>query len=202
MDVSWPGSPLNFSLPNIEGRIGMKAEKGRFVDLGEGSGAVRIFSLLNFAAIAKRMTLDFSDVFGKGISFDELTATVTADHGVINFVEPMAIDGTGGDFRINGTVNLLTGVLDNEMVVGAAMLMLAIMTGSIARVTSRSRKTAQIDDLNSSRHHCEIHEPPKPLTTNVIAPASSKCLRAPNGRPTRLAVSSSAAHPMAKASKR
>ena len=95
----------------------MKAEKGRFVDLGEGSGAVRIFSLLNFAAIAKRMTLDFSDVFGKGISFDELTATVMADRGVINFVEPMVIDGTGGDFRINGTVNLLTGALDNEMVV-------------------------------------------------------------------------------------
>ncbi len=117
VDVSWPGSPLNFSLPNIEGRVAMKAEKGRFVDLGEGSGAVRIFSLLNFAAIAKRMTLDFSDVFGKGISFDELTATVMADRGVINFVEPMVIDGTGGDFRINGTVNLLTGALDNEMVV-------------------------------------------------------------------------------------
>ena len=50
----------------------MKAEKGRFVDIGEGSGAVRIFSLLNFAAIAKRMTLDFSDVFGKGISFDQI----------------------------------------------------------------------------------------------------------------------------------
>ena len=76
-----------------------------------------IFSLLNFAAIAKRMTLDFSDVFGKGISFDQLTATVMADRGVINFVEPMVIDGTGGDFRINGTVNLLTGTLDNEMVV-------------------------------------------------------------------------------------
>src|SRR4030095_2193186 len=48
VDVSWPGSPLNFSLPNIEGRIAIKAEKGRFVDLGECSGAVRIFSLLNF----------------------------------------------------------------------------------------------------------------------------------------------------------
>jgi uncharacterized protein (TIGR02099 family) len=116
-DVSWPGSPLYFSLLRLEGTLAVNAEKGRFVDLGEGSGAVRIFSLLNFAAIAKRMTLDFSDVFGKGISFDRLTATVMADRGVINFVEPMVIDGTGGDFRINGTVNLLTGALDNEMVV-------------------------------------------------------------------------------------
>ena len=99
------------------GMLSLKAEKGRFVDLGEGSGAVRVFSLLNFAAIAKRMTLDFSDVFGKGISFDQITGSVMADRGVITFIEPMDIDGTGGDFRINGTVNLINGVLDNEMVV-------------------------------------------------------------------------------------
>jgi uncharacterized protein YhdP len=116
-DIGWPGSPLNFTLSSIVGKLSLKAEKGRFVDLGEGSGAVRIFSLLNFAAIAKRMTLDFSDVFGKGISFDKITGSVMADRGVIDFIEPLDIDGTGGDFRINGTVNLLTGVLDNEMVV-------------------------------------------------------------------------------------
>jgi uncharacterized protein (TIGR02099 family) len=116
-DISWPGSPLNFQLPRIAGKLAIRAEKGRFVDLGEGSGAMRIFGLLNFAAIAKRMTLDFSDVFGKGISFDEVTGSVTVDRGVINFIEPLRIDGTGGDFRINGTVNLLTGALDNEMVV-------------------------------------------------------------------------------------
>ena len=74
-DISWPGSPMNFSLPSIVGQISLKAKEGRFVDVGEGSGAVRIFSLLNFAAIAKRMTLDFSDVFGKGISFERSPAS-------------------------------------------------------------------------------------------------------------------------------
>jgi hypothetical protein len=39
-------------------------------------------------------------------------------------------------------------VLDNELVVGASMLMLAVMTGSITRVTRRSRMAAQEDDLN------------------------------------------------------
>jgi uncharacterized protein (TIGR02099 family) len=116
-DVGWAGSPLNFALAGLVGTLSVKAEKGRFVDLGEGSGAVRVFSLLNFAAIAKRMTLDFSDVFGKGISFDQITGSVMADRGVITFIEPLDIDGTGGDFRINGTVNLINGVLDNEMVV-------------------------------------------------------------------------------------
>jgi uncharacterized protein (TIGR02099 family) len=116
-DVTWPGSPLNFALFGLAGKLSVKAEKGRFVEMGEGSGTVRIFSLLNFAAIAKRMTLDFSDVFGKGISFDKIEGTVLVDRGVINFAEPLAIDGTGGDFRFTGTVNLVNGTLDNEMIV-------------------------------------------------------------------------------------
>jgi uncharacterized protein (TIGR02099 family) len=116
-DVTWPGSPLNFALFGLAGKLTVKAEKGRFVEMGEGSGTVRIFSLLNFAAIAKRMTLDFSDVFGKGISFDKIEGTVLVDRGVINFAEPLAIDGTGGDFRFTGTVNLVAGTLDNEMIV-------------------------------------------------------------------------------------
>jgi len=116
-DVTWPGSPLSFALFELVGKLSVKAEKGRFVEMGEGSGTVRIFSLLNFAAIAKRMTLDFSDVFGKGISFDKIEGAVLVDRGVINFAEPMAIDGTGGDFRFTGTVNLVNGTLDNEMVV-------------------------------------------------------------------------------------
>ena len=40
-----------------------------------------------------------------------------ADQGTITFIEPLVIEGTGGDFRINGSVDLLTGTLDNEMVV-------------------------------------------------------------------------------------
>ena len=97
--------------------MSVKASDGRFVDVGEGSGAVRIVSLLNFTAIAKRMALDFSDVFGKGISFDAITGVVAADQGTIVFVEPLVIEGTGGEYRISGSVNLLNGVLDNEMVV-------------------------------------------------------------------------------------
>jgi uncharacterized protein (TIGR02099 family) len=116
-DVQWDGSPFNFALPRLAGRMHVEATKGRFVDAGDGAGAVRIFSLLNFTAIAKRMAFDFSDVFGKGISFDKVSATARADLGTMTLVEPMVIEGTGGSFSINGTVNFMTGALDNEMLV-------------------------------------------------------------------------------------
>jgi hypothetical protein len=66
-------------LAGIAGRLGpadaerfggARAEEGRFLDVESGAGAQRIFSLLNFTTIAKRMSLNFSDVFGRGISFD------------------------------------------------------------------------------------------------------------------------------------
>ena len=116
-DLSWPGSPLNFDLWDASGRMDVEIEDGRFLDVQSGSGTVRIFGLFNLAALAKRMTLDFSDVFGKGISFDHVTATTHLVDGFMTFTQPMEVEGTGGSFRLAGTVDLESGELDNEMVV-------------------------------------------------------------------------------------
>jgi uncharacterized protein (TIGR02099 family) len=116
-DVTWPGSPLHFALGGLRGTLEVDAKQGRFVDVEGGSGTMRVFSLLNFTAIAKRMTLDFTDVFGKGVSFDELTARVALDAGSLEFIDPMVIDGTGAYFRVGGSVEFSTGQLDNDMVV-------------------------------------------------------------------------------------
>ena len=113
--LSWPGSPLAFGLPHLSGHIAFEASDGRFLDV-EGGG-MRIFSLLNFTAIAKRMALDFSDVFGKGVSFDEISAETEIEDGLLRFVEPLDVAGTGSNFRVSGTVDLDGGVLDNEMIV-------------------------------------------------------------------------------------
>ncbi len=115
--IEWPGSPLAFELATLTGTIGVQVKDGRFVDVDSGGGTMRVFSLLNFTAIAKRMALDFSDVFGKGISFDEVTARVRMDQGRLEFVDPMVIDGTGAYFRVGGRVDFNTGALDNDMVV-------------------------------------------------------------------------------------
>jgi uncharacterized protein YhdP len=116
-DLSWPGSPLNFDLWDASGRMDVEIEDGRFLDVQSGSGTVRIFGLFNLAALAKRMTLDFSDVFGKGISFDHVTANTHLVDGFMTFTQPMEVEGTGGSFRLAGTVDLESGELDNEMVV-------------------------------------------------------------------------------------
>jgi len=86
-DVSWPGSPLNFELLQLRGTINAGVRSGRFLDVSSGNNALRIFSLLNFTAIAKRMSLNFKDVFGRGISFDKLEAATRLDSGMLVFTQ-------------------------------------------------------------------------------------------------------------------
>ena len=114
--VGWPGSPLNFELDELTGSMRMAIDTGRFVDVDDAAGA-KILALLNFANIARRLKLDFSDVFDKGIGFDRVRANGELDEGVLSFTEPMEIHGPVSDFRINGTVDLADGTLNNEMIV-------------------------------------------------------------------------------------
>ncbi|MFP6816487.1 MAG: AsmA-like C-terminal region-containing protein, partial [Pseudomonadales bacterium] len=116
-DLRWAGSPANVDLDILFGEASVRAEEGHFVDVDSGGGAMRIFSLINFNAIAKRMRGDFSDVTGKGISFDKLKAKVAFNGGSLTFVEPMKVKGTGSSFEVAGTVDLVNGTLDNEVIV-------------------------------------------------------------------------------------
>lgn len=117
LDVSWSGSPLNFELLQTRGDVAATVRTGRFLDVTSGQNAMRILSLLNFTAIAKRMSLNFKDVFGRGISFEKVESVTTLDDGLLTFVKPLRVEGTGGDFKVNGRINLASGELDNEMVV-------------------------------------------------------------------------------------
>ena len=78
---------------------------------------MRIFSLVNFSTLAKRLYFDFSDVTGRGVSFDELSGVARFDEGTLTFIEPMEVNGSGSRIRIAGQVDLESGALDNEMIV-------------------------------------------------------------------------------------
>ncbi|MCB1685457.1 MAG: hypothetical protein KDI31_13250, partial [Pseudomonadales bacterium] len=116
--LSWRGSPAMVDLPRLEGLASFSAENGRFLDVeAGGTGALRIFSLINFSTIAKRLKLDFSDVSGEGVSFDSLSATAQFEDNRMSFVEPLMVLGSGSNFRIAGDIDLQTQQLRNEMVV-------------------------------------------------------------------------------------
>ena len=160
-DLRWPGSPLNFSLHHLSGTARLSLTNGRFLDIDPGG--TRILSLVNFSAIAKRMSLDFSDVFGEGVSFDRVSAELAVDDGLARFTEPARIVGTGSSFQMAGTVDLDSGALDNDMVVTlpflnnnlpwyAAFLALSNPAGAAGVLLGRQVLKEQIDRLSSGRY--------------------------------------------------
>lgn len=116
-DLSWPGSPLAFELSSLSGDLDLQVTNGRFVALENGQGAMRIFSLLNFGNVAKRMALDFRDVFGKGVRFDSLQMPAQLSDGLMRFNEELVVKGTGSRFRVAGGMDLGSGDMDAEMIV-------------------------------------------------------------------------------------
>ena len=118
--LRWPGSPLNFDLAHLSGEAALELRNGAFLDVAPSG--TRIMSLINFSTIAKRMSFDFTDVFGRGVSFERVLADLTLDDGLARFAKPAEIIGTGGSILITGTVDLDEGHLDNEMVFIAPVL--------------------------------------------------------------------------------
>ncbi len=116
-DAAWAGSPANVSLLGLTGQLTLDAADGRFLEVEGTQGGLRILSLINFSKIAKRISFDFSDVVGSGISFDQISANVSLQAGRLSFNEPMMVDSSSGLYQVGGQVDLGTGALDNEMIV-------------------------------------------------------------------------------------
>lgn len=77
--LQWPGGPLQFALANTDGSLQLRIKDGRLQDISPGAG--RIFGLLSLQALPRRLTLDFSDLFKKGFSFDEIKGNFQIEQG-------------------------------------------------------------------------------------------------------------------------
>ena len=69
--LNWAGSPVDFSKQGLQGDLSLSVKKGTYLEAQPGA-AGRLLGLLNMNALARRITLDFSDVKDKGFKFDEI----------------------------------------------------------------------------------------------------------------------------------
>lgn len=116
-NLSWSGSPANIHLVNGEGNLSLQASDGRFLDIEPGGAGRRAVSLLNITALTKRISLDFSDVIGEGISFEKAAAEVQLEDKKLTFTKNLAIESTSSRYELGGEVDLRTDELDAQMIV-------------------------------------------------------------------------------------
>ena len=193
--VSWKGSPAAFSLAALEGTAKISADDGRFLEVDAAGGTQRILSLLNFTTIAKRMSLDFSDIFGRGLSFDELSAELGFETGTLRFLKPLSVEGTGIKLRMTGTVQLADRALDHEMVVTlpvnrslpwyAAYLGLANPIAGIGVLVGERVLRKPLETFSSARYRVTgtVENPRVQLVSVFATDAEERQVEVPVGTP-------------------
>ena len=116
-NLSWAGSPANLDILNSEGGISLAATEGRFLDVETSQAGLRVLSLLNITALTKRISFDFSDVVGEGISFEEAFGDVQIEDQNLSFTKNLVIKSTSSRYEFGGEVDLSGNALDAEMIV-------------------------------------------------------------------------------------
>jgi len=103
--LQWAAPPTEVALENLQGSLDFQVGKGRVVDVEPGMG--RIFGLLNLGALQRRLTLDFTDLFGEGYAFDSIKGRFDIGDGVAQ-ARQVTITGPGADMEISGKTGLVS----------------------------------------------------------------------------------------------
>ncbi|MEG0861349.1 MAG: YhdP family protein [Pseudomonas sp.] len=115
VDARWPGSPAWVSLGRLSGSLDAALRQGQFVEVEGGAQALRVFGLLNFNSIGRRLRLDFSDLFDKGLSYDRVKGLLVASEGVYVTREPITVTGPSSNFELDGTLDMVRDRVDANL---------------------------------------------------------------------------------------
>jgi uncharacterized protein (TIGR02099 family) len=116
-DAHWPGSPAAFNVNTLSGNLSADVRKGQFSEVQGSASALRVFGLLNFNAIGRRLRLDFSDLFGRGLSYDRVKGTIAVRKGVYTNVEPLTMTGPSASLEFTGTLDMPRDRVDGTLLV-------------------------------------------------------------------------------------
>ncbi len=128
---SWPGSPVAFALSRLSGTLSLDVGQGRFLEVEPGAGG-RLFGLLSLGEIRRRLSLDFTDFYKSGTSFNYIRGHFNLD-GASATTDDLLIDSPAAQVKITGRTGLKARDYDQEMTVlpkaGVALPVVGALAG-------------------------------------------------------------------------
>ncbi len=103
LNVYWNASPGENVYDLVSGDVSIRIGPGVLHDVQPGAG--RLFGLLSVAALPRRLSLDFRDVFGSGLAFDRIEGDFRIDRGNA-YTENLVLEGPAADIGIVGRTGL------------------------------------------------------------------------------------------------
>jgi len=154
----WQGSPGAFSLARAEGKLEGKVGQGRILEVNPGAG--RFFGLLSLSAIPRRLSLDFSDFFKSGFSFDSIQGTFELHAGNAVTTDTV-VRAPAAQINIKGRTGLAKRDYDQEMEVlpkvGGVLPVVGVLAagpaGAAAGALLQGMMSKPLKSAASARYH-------------------------------------------------
>ena len=112
--LAWLGAPTRFHTPSLSGALNVDMQKGQF--LKADPGLSKLLGVLSLQSLPRRLTLDFSDVFFQGFSFDGVRGSATIRDGVLT-TNNLTMQGLGALVLMEGSADMKAETQDLNVVV-------------------------------------------------------------------------------------
>ena len=112
--LGWADWPLNMDYLALEGQTQVDIGECRIPDTDTRTSFLRLLGILNIGTIQRRLRLDFSDLYKKGMSCDSITGDFSID-GPRVATSNLAIDSPSAAIRVKGAIDLEKETLDHNM---------------------------------------------------------------------------------------
>lgn len=116
LDIDWPGSPDDLSLGELSGTVSARLDDGVILEQNNSAQLFRIFNLLNTDTLWRRLRLDFSDLYERGVAFDAISGKAQIINGLLSLDPELQLVGPSGAFKINGTTDMAEESLNMRLV--------------------------------------------------------------------------------------
>ncbi|SDJ65964.1 YhdP family protein [Microbulbifer yueqingensis] len=136
--LRWDGSPARVAADVLTGELKIDIRDGRFLRASDnaGSALLRLLSLFNFDTWARRLRLDFSDLYQSGMAFDRVRGEVFFEgDGSLLIAVPIQVEGPTSELQMAGRVNFKREDLNLTLVatlpVGNNLALVAALAGGL-----------------------------------------------------------------------
>ena len=116
LDLDWPGRPDEFALRQLSGQVSVRLDDGVILEQSGSAQLFRIFNLLNTDTLWRRLRLDFSDLYERGIAFDAISGKAVIVNGLVTLDPELQLVGPSGAFKMSGSTNMADESLDMRLV--------------------------------------------------------------------------------------
>jgi len=117
LDLDWPGRPDEFELASLSGSVSFRLDDGVILQSNNSAQVFRIFNLLNSDTLWRRLKLDFSDLYERGVAFDAISGKAKLGDGLLTMDPELQVVGPSGAFKLSGSTDMANEILDMRLVV-------------------------------------------------------------------------------------